>query len=98
MRTITLNEQEQRDVEILTRLEAGVLDVGAAAELLGVSVRQVRRLRVRFRQEGMAGVIHGNRGRAPANRTDPDRVARILTLAGPEGQYHDLNVCHLQEL
>ena len=98
MRTITLNPKQQREVEILTRLEAGALDVATAAELLGVSTRQVRRLRARFRQEGMAAVIHGNCGRPPANRTDPAVVERILALAGPEGKYHDLNVCHLQEL
>jgi transposase len=98
MRTITLNPKQQREVEILTRLEAGALDVGSAATLLGVGPRQVRRLRTRFRQESMAAVIHGNAGRSPANRSDPALVARILALAGPEGKYHDLNVCHLQEL
>lgn len=98
MRTITLTPQQQRDVEILTRLEAEALEVGTAAELLGVSARQVRRLRARFRQEGMAAVIHGNCGRRPANRTDPALEERILALAGPDGKYHDLNVCHLQEL
>ncbi len=98
MRTVTLNAEQQREVEILTRLEAGVLDAGTAAELLGVSARQVRRLRACFRREGMAAVVHGNGGRPPANRTDAAVVARILALAGPEGKYHDLNVCHLQEL
>jgi transposase len=98
MRTVTLNAEQQREVELLTRLEAGVLDVGTAAELLGVSARQVRRLRARFRQDGMAAVVHGNGGRPPANRTDPAVVERILALAGPAGKYHDLNVCHLQEL
>ena len=43
MRTITLNPEQQREVEILTRLEAAALDVATAAELLGVSTRQVRR-------------------------------------------------------
>ena len=98
MRTITLNRQQQREVEILTRLEAGVLDVETGAELLGVSARQVRRLRAGFRQDGMAAVVHGNSGRSPANRTDPALLERILALAGPDGKYHDLNVCHLQEL
>jgi len=92
-----LNAEQQREVEILTRLVAGVLDVGTAAELLGVSTRQVRRLRTRFRQEGMAAVVHGNTGRPPANRSDPEVVERIRQLAGPGGKYHDLNVCHLQE-
>src|SRR5450756_1386902 len=98
MRTISLNLQQQREVEILTRLEAGALDVETAAELLGVSARQVRRRRARFRQDGMAAVVHGNSGRSPANRTDPALLERILALAGPDGKYHDLNVCHLQEL
>jgi hypothetical protein len=40
MRTITLNPKQQREVEILTRLEAGVLDAGTAAELLGVGVAE----------------------------------------------------------
>ena len=98
MRTFTLNPKQQREVEILSRLEAGVLDTGTAGELLGVGMRQLRRLRARFRREGMAAVIHGNSGRSPANRTDPALLERILALAGPEGQYHDLNVCHLQDL
>jgi hypothetical protein len=98
MRTITLNPKQQREVEILTRLEAGVLDAGTAAELLGVGVRQVRRRRARFRQDGMAAVIHGNCGRSPVNRTDAAVVAQVVALAGPDGKYHDLNTCHLQEL
>jgi len=98
MRTITLNPKQQRTVEILTRLEVDVLDVGTAAQLLGVGVRQVCRLRARFRQEGMTAVIHGNCGRSPVNRTDAAVVAQIVALAGPDGKYHDLNTCHLQEL
>lgn len=98
MRTITLNPKQQRKVEILTRLEAGALDAASAAEMLGVGLRQVRRLRRGFREEGMAAVVHGNAGRAAHNGTAPDLVVRILALAGPQGKYHDLNVAHLQEL
>jgi hypothetical protein len=46
----------------------------------------------------MAAVVHGLRGRAPANRTDAGTVARILALVGEGGEYHDFNVCHLREL
>ena len=42
MGTITLNSKQQRRVEVLTRLEAGSLDVGTAAEMLGVGGRQGR--------------------------------------------------------
>lgn len=78
MRTLILNPKQQREVEILTWLEAGALDPSSAAMLLGVSPRQVRRLRVRFRQDGFEAVIHGNAGRSPANRTDPALLERVL--------------------
>ena len=92
-----MNPKQQREVEILTRMEAGALDVSTGAELLGVTPRQVRRLRARFRQEGFGAVIHGNVGRSPANRTDPAAVERILALAGSDGKYLDLNVSHLHD-
>jgi len=98
MRTITLNEQQQRAVEILTRLQAGALDVATAGELLGVNDRQVCRRRAAFRQEGMAAVVHGNCDRQPANRTAAALQERIVALAGADGKYHDLNVCHLHEV
>ena len=66
-----MNPKQEQEVEILTRLEAGALDPSSAAMLLGVSPRQVRRLRARFRQQRFEAVIHGNTGRDPANRTDP---------------------------
>ncbi len=98
MRTVTLSDKQQRQVEILVRLDASTLDVVTAAGLLGISSRQVRRLRARFREQGMAAVVHGNRDRAPTNRTDSTTLQRILDLAGPAGKYHDLNVCHLCDL
>lgn len=98
MRTLSLTGQEQRRVEILTRLVAGTLSSIQAAELLGVSERQVRRLRESYRQDGLAAVIHGNQGRAPANRTDQEIVRRLHELVGEGGKYRGLNVCHLQEL
>jgi Winged helix-turn helix len=98
MRTITLNAKQQRRVDLLTRLDAGSLDVATVSQLLALSPRHVRRLLARFRQEGMVSVVHGNTGRSPANRTDPGVVEVILQLAGPGGRYHDLNICHLHDL
>ena len=92
-----MNPKQQRRVDILTRLNDGVLDVSMAAEQLGVGARQVRRLLARFRQIRMEAVVHGNTSRQPINRTDPAIMERIIALAGPQGKYHDLNVCHVQE-
>ncbi|MHB1007395.1 MAG: ISNCY family transposase [Chloroflexota bacterium] len=93
-----MDTKQQRRVDILTRLDTGTLDAATAADLLGVSPRHVRRLRERLCREGMPSVVHANRERSPANRTDPVIIAHILELAGPEGKYHDLNACHLHDL
>src|SRR5581483_6854896 len=98
MRTITLNPKQQRQAEILARLAAGDLGTKEAATLMGLSERQVRRLRAAYAAGGMAALEHGHRGRAAPNRTDPAVVERVLALAGEGGKYHGFNVCHLHDL
>ena len=98
MRTVTLNQKQQRRIDILIRLDAGSTDDSTAAGLLGVSARHIRRMKAKFREGGIQTVIHGNQNRPPANRTDPTVIQRILELASPNGKYHDLNVCHLKDM
>ena len=93
-----MNEKQQHRVDILVRLDAGTLDRSTAAELLGVSRRQVSRLRARFADRGMEVVVHGNQGRTPINRTDPSVVEHVLEVAARSGKYHDVNVSHLHDL
>jgi transposase len=58
---ITLTRSEQRRLLVLNHLQAGALVNAQAASLLGVSIRQVRRLRRRYQVEGAAALAHGNR-------------------------------------
>ncbi|MGH2471682.1 MAG: helix-turn-helix domain-containing protein, partial [Candidatus Limnocylindria bacterium] len=53
-------------------------------------------MRARFVAAGGAGLAHGNRGRAPANRVAPALARRIIALAGQ--RYADINDSHLAEL
>lgn len=62
-----VNAQEQRRVIILTQVVSGALTVAGAAERLALSQRQTKRLLVGFRREGVATLVHGNRGRQPAH-------------------------------
>ena len=98
MRTLTLSTRQQRRAEVLTRLLAGQLSTLDAAQLLGVTLRQVQRLRRRFAAQGLPSVLHGNMGRAPRNRTDPAVVEQLAALCGAGGKYHDFNVSHLADL
>lgn len=91
-----MTRRDQVRALVLTRLVADEIDAEAAALLLGVSERQVWRLRVRFLAEGPTGLVHGNRGRSPAHRLDEGVRRRILELAGTT--YAGLNDCHLADL
>ena len=52
-----------------------------AAELLGISERQVRRILAAYRRDGAAALVHGNRGRKPRNSVPEDVVATTVILA-----------------
>ncbi len=78
--TITVSDKQQRQAQILTRLGEGRLTPAQAAHLLGVSPRHLRRLRARFDELGIAALVHGNTGRAPKHKTDPETAARIVAL------------------
>lgn len=90
--------QEQRRSEVLGKLLGGLIDRPQACQLLGVSERTLTRLRNRFVESGAAGLVHGNRSRAPANRTTDAQIELLRTLAGPGGRYADFNVCHLHQV
>ena len=62
-----MNEEEVRRAGVLRRVEAGELKQTEAAEILGISYRQLKRLYLRYRRQGSAGLVHGNAGR-PSNR------------------------------
>jgi transposase len=64
---LSMSDGELRRLEVLRDVDRGGLPVGAAAQLLGRSERQVWRLLKAFRAEGASGLISKKRGR-PSNR------------------------------
>lgn len=94
--SITLTTSEQRRLMILNQLEAGVLVNAEAAELVGLSVRQLRRLRSTYREQGAAALSHGNRGRQPHNAIEEALARRIVELATTK--YAGFNQQHLTEM
>jgi len=82
-------------LEVLARIDAGALTVSEAARVLGMSRRQVQRLRRAVRQRGPGAVVHGNAKRAPANRCSDTVRAKVVKLA--RTKYQGFNDCHLTE-
>jgi transposase len=69
--------------------------VGRGAKLLGISVRQMKRLRRKMKEKGVEGLLHGSRGKPPWNKTVSERINGVLNLA--RGRYQGLNDTHLTE-
>ena len=76
-------------VEAVTRVGQGRLTNREAAKLLALSERQLRRLRWRVGELGSAGVLHGDRGRAPAHRLKAALRDQIVKLR--QGKYAGFN-------
>src|SRR5271165_5743937 len=68
---------ERERFEVLRRVMRGELRQARAAELLGIGVRQVKRLVRSYRCEGEASVVSRRRGRPSNNRLDAAKVATI---------------------
>ena len=91
-----MTSREQQRAQVLTRLLVGEVTSAEAALLLGLSERQVWRLRAAYERDGPAALVHGNRGRPSPRRLDPGLAARIVRLA--RTTYEGANDCHLAEL
>jgi len=66
---VYLSEKESRRVYVIERLLEGVVMVKDASCALGLSERQIKRLKAGVKERGIAALAHGNRGRKPKHAT-----------------------------
>lgn len=88
--------KDQQRIDAVQAAADGRLEKQRCGAVLGVTVRQVNRLIGKLRAAGMAGLIHGNRGRASPRRTAEKDRAKIVELV--RGRYADINDTHLMEI
>jgi transposase len=77
---VIMSQQELHRVPVITAVLAKQLCQAEAAQMLGLSTRQVRRLSRWLQQEGPAGLAHRARGRPSNARLAPRVRERALTL------------------
>lgn len=80
MERLTMSRKERRRLELCGRIERGELTAVKAAELAGLSYRQMKRVCQRYRQESDRGLVHRLRGRPSNRHTDPAERERALAL------------------
>lgn len=94
MLQLSLTEHEMTRLTVIRRTFSG-LSARAASQMLSLSLRQVFRLKAKVRTQGDAGIIHGNRGRQPANAKPNSLRQQVLSLH--RKHFPKYNVCHFAE-
>jgi len=93
---IRISQKELHRWHVLRIVLEGRITLVEAAGVLGVCYRHAKRLKKSAKEAGLAGIVHGNRGRSPANKTDAAVRERILTLS--DERYSDFNDSHFTEM
>ena len=92
---VAMTVKELKRAHVLQEVDKRRMTGVEAAEVLGMSVRQVRRLLKTYRMKGAEGLAHGNRGKASKRRMDEQTREQIVALIDKD--YRDYNTLHLQE-
>ena len=85
--TLTMSKKEVDRVDILGRVLRKEIKGIHAAELLGISTRQIRTLKKKFSTHGPLSLIHGNRGKPGHHRVPDTEKKKIIDLL--RKKYHD---------
>jgi transposase len=88
-------ERAMKVQEVILRAMAGRLKWYQAAEILGISDRQMRRWRGRYQAWGYDGLFDRRRQQPSPKQVPVEVVRQVLTLY--REQYFDLNVLHFLE-
>lgn len=98
---VTISMNELRRVKIIESVVEGRLSGVRAAEQLGLSERQVSRLRRRFEAAGAAGLVSARRGRPGNRQFSVSLRARVIAIIreryadfGPTLAREKLHECH----
>lgn len=92
-----MTEKQVKKLDIITKANAGSLTVKEAAMALGLSTRQIKRLKKGVKENGAAALVHKNSLKVPANAIPPETKEQILSLRENE-PYKSSNFAHFREI
>lgn len=92
---LRVSARELHRMHVVGLTMEGRESVGRGAKLLGISARQMKRLRRKMKKQGIEALVHGNRGKQAWNKTASGKKEKVIRLA--RGVYQGLNDTHLTE-
>ncbi len=88
--------EEVRRYGVIAATVEGKMTNREAAAVLGICVRQIKRLKMKVKKEGPLGIRHGNRDKRSPKAFPEVLRKRVITLA--KKKYFDFNFSHLSEM
>jgi hypothetical protein len=95
MRKITMGQKDLRSYRLGMDVIEQKLSMTDYALQIGKSYRQAQRIIAKIRQHDALGVVHGNSGRAPHNKTPLEIELKIVDLL--KNKYRNFNLTHFNE-
>jgi transposase len=92
---LRVSQRDLQRMHVVRLTLEGRESVGRGAKLLGISARQMKRLRRKMKEQGVEGLVHGSRGKPAWNKTGSEKIAQVLQWV--RGRYRGLNDTHLTE-
>lgn len=90
-----LKDNEKKKMDVIQKVYIGEYTKKEAADDLGLTIRQINRLIIKFKKEGEKGFIHGNRGKESKKKINSQIKKEIVNLYITE--YFDYNFTHFYE-
>jgi hypothetical protein len=78
MADIIHTSEEQYKLDVITKILKKEIKRGMAAKLLGISSRQIRRLKNKVKKEGMSAIVHKLKGKRSNHSIDPKVKEKAL--------------------
>lgn len=92
---MNINSSLQIRIDVLTKYVSGDIRKEEAAQALNLKERQFRRVVKKFKENGIAGLIHGNIGKSPPNKTNNSLKSKISSIYIKK--YKGFNITHFIE-
>ena len=94
--TIRVSDKEVHRARVLDQVIDRHMTLKRASELMGVTYRQAKRLKERYSQGSLAGLVHKSRGRPAGNSLAEEIRTQIVSLR--QQKYADFNDTHFTEM
>lgn len=92
---ISLSKKEEEKYNVIQKVVNGEYTKEQAIEALGIGIRQINRLIIKFKENGQEGFIHKNKGKKSKKKISAEIREEIVNLYITD--YFDYNFTHFYE-